>query len=192
MVIGMLGGSFCPPTKAHVELSNMCVEKGLCDKVIWVPVNEAYRKATNIAAKHRIEMVKLALMNEPNINYSLHEQAHDEIIRTLESAKELQEIYPNDKILFIAGADKLGFKWMQREEFIRDFGYIILNRGDFNCEEIIKKSKNLSKWKTNIKILEYDSDISSTIVREEIKNTGKSDLISEKVLEYIRKNNLFV
>ena len=192
MVIGMLGGSFCPPTKAHVELSNMCVEKGLCDKVIWVPVNEAYRKATNIAAKHRIEMVKLALMNEPNINYSLHEQTHDEIIRTFESAKELQEIYPNDKILFIAGADKLGFKWMQREEFIRDFGYIILNRGDFNCEEIIKKSKNLSKWKTNIKILEYDSDISSTIVREEIKNTGKSDLISEKVLEYIRKNNLFV
>ena len=124
MVIGMLGGSFCPPTKAHVELSNMCVEKGLCDKVIWVPVNEAYRKATNIAAKHRIEMVKLALMNEPNINYSLHEQAHDEIIRTLESAKELQEIYPNDKILFIAGADKLGFKWMQREEFVRDFARI--------------------------------------------------------------------
>lgn len=192
MTIGMLGGSFCPPTKAHVELSNICVEKGLCDKVIWVPVNEAYRKATNIAAKHRIEMVKLALMNEPNIDYSLHEQNHDEIIRTLESAKELQEIYPNDKILFIAGADKLGFKWMQREEFIRDFGYIILNRGDIDCKEIIKKSKNLSKWESNIKILKYDSDISSTIVRESIKSTGNSDLISEEVLEYIRKNNLFV
>lgn len=192
MIIGMLGGSFCPPTKAHIELSNICVEQGLCDKVIWVPVNEAYRKSTNISAKHRIEMVKLALATEPNIGYSLHEQNHEDIIRTLESAKELQEIYPNDKILFIAGADKLGFKWMQREEFVRDFGYIILNRGDYNCEDIIAKSKNLTKWKDNIKVLKYNSDISSTIVREEIKTNGKSDLIPESVLEYINKNKLFV
>ena len=81
---------------------------------------------------------------------------------------------------------------MQREEFVRDFGYIILNRGDYNCDEIISKSKNLTKWRENIKILEYDSNISSTIVREEIKNTGFSNLIPENVLEYIRKNKLFV
>jgi len=192
MIIGMLGGSFCPPTKAHIELSNMCVREGLCDKVIWVPVNESYRKSTNIAARHRIEMVKLALLDEPNIDYSLHEQKHEDIIRTFESIKELQEIYPNDKILFIAGADKLGFKWMQKEEFVRDFGYIILNRGDIDCKEIINKSNNLSKWKNNIKILEYNSDISSTIVRDDIKSTGTSDLISKKVLEYIKQNNLFV
>ena len=60
MVIGILGGSFCPPTNAHIELSNMCVEKGICDKVIWVPVNDSYKKKTNISAKHRVEMVKLA------------------------------------------------------------------------------------------------------------------------------------
>ena len=192
MVIGMLGGSFCPPTNAHVELSNMCIEKGLCDKVIWVPVNDAYRKETNIPSKYRIDMVDLALANEPNIDYSLHEQKHSEVIRTFESAKELQELYPGDKILFIAGADKLGFKWMQREEFVRDFGYIILNRGDYNCDEIISKSKNLTKWRQNIKILEYDSNISSTIVREEIKNTRNSNLISKDVLEYINKNKLFV
>ena len=83
----MLGGSFCPPTKAHIEISNMCIEQGLCDKVIWAPVNEAYRKSTNIEAYHRVEMVKLALANEQNIDYSLHEQNHTEIIRTLESSE---------------------------------------------------------------------------------------------------------
>lgn len=191
MVIGMLGGSFCPPTKAHIELSNMCIEQGLCDKVIWVPVNEAYKKSTNIAAHHRIEMVKLALADETNIDYSLHEQSHRDIIRTFESIQELQKLYPNDKILFIAGADKLGFKWMQREEFVRDFGYIVLNRGDINCEEIIISSKNLSKWKNNIKILEYTSEISSTMAREDIKTTGVSDLIIPEVMNYIKQNNLF-
>lgn len=58
MIIGMLGGSFCPPTIAHLELSKMCIEQGLCDKVIWVPVNDAYRKSTNIQAEHRVNMVK--------------------------------------------------------------------------------------------------------------------------------------
>lgn len=192
MVYGMLGGSFCPPTIAHVELSNLCVEKGLCDKVIWVPVNEAYRKATNISAKHRINMVELAIKDEPNIDISLHEQDFDGIVRTIDSIKILQKNYPQDKLLFIAGADKLGFKWIQREEFVRDFGLIVVNRGDIDCEELINNSNNLSRWKQNIKILNYNSDISSTIVRDEIKNSKESSLIKKEVLDYILENNLFL
>lgn len=192
MIIGMLGGSFCPPTKAHIELSRKCIDQGLCDKVVWVPVNEAYRKSTNISAKHRIEMVKLALQNEPNIDYSLHEQDFNRIVRTFESIQILQRQYPNDKIVFIAGADKLTMRWMQQEEFLRNFGYIVTSRGDINCSEIIQNSTVLSKYKDNIQILEYDSDISSTQVREDIQSVGTSDLVSEKVLRYITKNELFM
>lgn len=192
MIIGMLGGSFCPPTIAHLELSRKCVEAGFCDKVVWVPVNDAYRKATNIAAKHRIEMVKLALENEKNITYSLHEQNHKDIIRTYESIQELQALYHNDKIVFIAGADKMGFKWFQREAFVRDFGFIVTSRGDIDCEKMINTSASLSKWRDNIKILNYDSDVSSTMVRNEIARKGETDLVSPEVLQYIRKNGLFV
>lgn len=191
MVIGMLGGSFCPPTKAHIELSNMCVENGLCDKVIWVPVNDAYKKATNIPAKHRVEMVKLALENESNIDFSLHELDYKDTVYTIDSLKILQRLYPEDKIVFIAGADKMGFKWFQREEMVRDFGYIVTNRGDINCEEMIKNSKNLSKWKDNIKILNYDSDVSSTQVRSEIRILGRSIQTPESVMKYIKENKLF-
>lgn len=187
----MLGGSFCPPTKAHVEISNLCIEKNLCDKVIWVPVNDFYRKSTNISSVHRVEMVKLALAEEPNIDFSLHELDYDRIVRTFESAQILQSLYPNDKIFFIAGADKIGFKWMQREEFVENFGYILLNRGDINCNDIINKTPTLLKWKNNINVLDYSSDISSTLVREEIKNLRTSNIISPKVLNYIKQNNLF-
>lgn len=192
MIIGMLGGSFCPPTKAHIELSRKCIEQGLCDKVVWVPVNEAYRKSTNISAKHRIEMVKLALENEPNIEYSLHEQDFNRIVRTFESIQILQRQYPDDKIVFIAGADKLTMRWMQQEEFLRNFGYIVTNRGDIDCQRIIQNSPILLKYKDNIQILEYDSDISSTQVREDIQSLGTSDLVSEEVLRYIIENELFL
>ena len=110
MIIGVLGGSFCPPTIAHVELSKACIEQGLCDKVIWIPVNDAYRKSTNIPSSHRIEMVKRALKNEKNIEFSLHEMQYDRTISTLESLQTLQTLYPNDELYFIAGADKDGTK----------------------------------------------------------------------------------
>lgn len=192
MTIGVLGGSFCPPTVAHLELSKKCIELGLCDKVVWVPVNDAYKKSTNIAAKHRIEMVKLALKDEENITYSLHEQGYDKMIYTYDSLKMLQEQYPNDKIVFIAGADKLPFKWFQREALIRDFGFILTNRGDIDCEAAINASETLSKWRENIKIINYDSNVSSTMVREEIGKNGSTRLVTNAVMDYIRKNNLFV
>jgi nicotinate-nucleotide adenylyltransferase len=191
MVIGMLGGSFCPPTTAHLELSKKCIEAGLCDKVVWVPVNDAYKKDTNISAKHRVAMVQLALQNEPNIDYSLHEQKHKDIIRTYESIQELQWQYPHDQLVFIAGADKMGFKWFQREAFVRDFGFIVTNRGDVDCEAMIEKSPTLSKWKNNIKVLNYESDVSSTQVRDQIKCNGHSELVSPEVMMYIKANRLF-
>jgi nicotinate-nucleotide adenylyltransferase len=192
MTIGMLGGSFCPPTIAHLELSKKCVELGLCDKVVWVPVNDAYKKDTNIAAKHRIEMVRLTLKDEENITYSLHEQGYDKMVYTYDSLKMLQAQYPNDRIVFIAGADKLPFKWFQREALIRDFGFILTDRGDIDCEAEIAKSTILTKYRDNIKIFDYDSDVSSTLVRKEIAQNGTTALVKSNVMNYIRENGLFI
>ena len=191
MTVGVLGGSFCPPTIAHLELSRKCIEAGLCDEVVWVPVNDAYKKSTNIASKHRCEMVRLTLRNEPNITCSLHEQNHKDIIRTYESLQELQQLRPNDKLLFIAGADKLRFKWIQREAFVRDFGLILTNREDVDCEDVIASSKTLSKYKNNIHVVNYESSVSSTQARDELFATGNTTLVIPEVLEHIKKNKLF-
>lgn len=191
MIIGVLGGSFCPPTIAHLELSRQCLKAGLCDKVIWVPVNDAYKKSTNIPAKHRCEMVRLTLQNEENIECSLHEQKHKDIIRTYESLQELQSLYPNDKLLFIAGADKLRFKWIQREAFVKNFGLILTNREDVDCEAVIASSKILSQYRDNIYVINYESSVSSTQARNELVTTAQTNLVVPEVLGYIKRNNLF-
>lgn len=191
MKIGVLGGSFNPPTFAHIELSKQCITQGLCDEVIWVPVNNAYQKDTNIPANQRVDMVELAIKDEPDITCSLHELEFDRIVRTLESMQILQKICPNGTLYFIAGADKLKLKWMQKEPFISNFGYILLNRGDIDCERIIDGSFVLKKYKDHISILDYTSDISSTLVRDEIKHNGYSDRIPRPVMDYIQKHHLF-
>lgn len=192
MKIGVLGGSFNPPTIAHIELSKKCIESDLCEKVIWVPVNDSYRKATNIGSKERVDMVKLALKDEKDISYSLHELRYDRIVRTAESMEILQKDMPNDELFFIAGADKLVLKWMQKETFISHFGYILVNRGNVNCDEIINSVPVLKKHKTNIKVLDYYSDVSSTMVRDDIRSGKNSSLINPSVLDYIKSHKLFV
>ena len=191
MRIGVLGGSFNPPTKAHIELSNKCVEMGLCDKVIWVPVNDAYKKSTNVPQKIRADMVEIALRDEKNIDYSLHEMEFDRIVRTHESLSILQSRYPDDELLFIAGADKICFKWMQKEDFIKEFGYILVNRGDIDCESVVDSSPVLYRYRDKIKYLEYSSNVSSTAVRNEMFIRKISEDVKPAVLAYMLNSGLF-
>ena len=192
MVIGVLGGSFCPPTIAHIDLAKACIEQGLCEKVIFVPVNDSYPKSTNIPAHHRIKMLELAIRTETKIDCSLHEVAKEGFVSTFGSLSELQTLYPNDQLLFIAGADKMQFRWFQSEKMLSKFGYIVCARDDFDCEEIINKSPSLSKYRNKIKIVKYSSEISSTLVRNEIKQFKYSRLVCPDVMQYIKKHNLYL
>ena len=192
MIIGVLGGSFCPPTIAHIELAKACIEQGLCDKVIFVPVNDSYPKATNIASIHRLKMLALALNQENNIEVSIHEVQKEGFVSTFDSLVELQSLHPNDSLYFIAGADKMKYRWFQSEKMLSKFGYIVCARDDVDCEEIINQSPSLSKYRNKIKVVKYSSNISSTMVRDEIKCFGTSQHICPEVLQYIKEHQLYL
>lgn len=136
-------------------------------------------------------MIELCIKDEPNIEVSLHEMNSTDVVYTIDSLKMLKQLHPNDRLLFIAGADKMGFKWFCREEMVRDFGYIVTNRGDIDCNTMISKSSNLSKYRDNIKIVNYESNISSTIVRNQIISIGYSNLIHPEVMKYINNTDCF-
>ena len=44
MKIGFFGGSFNPPTIAHLDLVKKAIQKYQLDKVYFVPVNNFYKK----------------------------------------------------------------------------------------------------------------------------------------------------
>ena len=74
---------------------------------------------------------------------------------------------------------------------LNQFGYIVSSRDDIDCEDEIKKSANLTKYKHKIKIVKFNSNISSTIVRNDIQTKHKSDYIHKDVLEYIQTTQCF-
>ena len=44
MKIGFFGGSFNPPTVAHIYLAKEAVSQCKLDKVVFVPMNDYYKK----------------------------------------------------------------------------------------------------------------------------------------------------
>ena len=191
MIIGVLCGSFSPPTLAHVGLSQACIDQKLCDKVLWVPSNDAYKKSTNIKALHRCKMARLATQDNEKIVVSEHELEYETTISTFDSLKYIQKQYPNDTIRFIFGADKLHYRWIQKEALITSFEFIIIPRDNIDISAIIQASATLSQHVDRIHIVQYDEEISSTKVRDQLWNTGYSELLHPAVLKYIRNTRCY-
>ena len=60
--IGFFGGCFNPPNNLHIEIANNLIKTKKLDKVVFVPVNDYYKKEGLIGAKHRYNMLKLAII----------------------------------------------------------------------------------------------------------------------------------
>ena len=82
--------------------------------------------------------------------------------------------------------------WTDSDILVRDFKYIVFDRGEDTVERILGNNnffKGYEKKFTIIKNKQY-TNCSSTNIREQIKNNITPDGINEEVYEYIRENNL--
>ena len=66
--IGILGGSFDPPHKGHVEISKISFKKLNLDKLIWVITKKnPLKKKTLFSLKERINKCKTIISNNKKI-----------------------------------------------------------------------------------------------------------------------------
>lgn len=166
--IGFFGGCFNPPTNIHINLANNLIKEGKLDKVVLVPVGDYYKKNDLIEAKHRLNMLKLACMGFENIEI--------EEIATLSTGK-----------LFATDTFKLIYEKYNKEADI----YFIMGSDNFNK---MPKWKDYEKIKDKYKylVLERTQDISSTEIRNKIKNgEDVSQHLQKEVLRYIKENKLY-
>lgn len=166
--IGFFGGCFNPPTITHIELvNNLIIDKKL-DKVIFIPVSDFYQKEDLIKAKHRYNMLKLAVKNYKNLEIDNIELKINKKLYAVDIFELLKDKYKNKDIYYIMGTDN--FKKMNTwkdYDIIKNYNYIILDR---------------DKYK----------DVSSTKIRNLIKeDRDVSSLIFKEVYKYIIKHNLY-
>ncbi len=193
MKIGILGGSFNPPHKMHENMALELVNKHYVDKIIYVPTGSKYKYKNNLLPdKYRYEMLRLITLKDNRFEVSDYE-LKDEVVYTYQTLAYFKELYPNDEIYFICGADNLSYmdKWMNGIDILSNNKILVIKRETDNLEDILKK---FEAYKDNIIVtLVEPKDLSSTFIRENIKNDEiLKDLLDQDVLSYIKENNLYI
>ena len=70
MKVCLFGGTFDPPHIGHLLIAQTVYEAEDFDKILFIPAFAPPHKNGITPMKHRIEMVKIAISDNPNFEYS--------------------------------------------------------------------------------------------------------------------------
>ena len=178
MKLGIFMGSFNPPHKGHIGVTNYLLDNGYVDKILVVPTLNYWNKNNLIDIKDRINMLKF--YESDNI---IIDTTHNEYIYTIDLVHEIEKDYPNYVLSVIMGADNIIDldKWKNYQELLK-YNIIVMNRSDIDIE------KYINKYNGNFTIInDFNMPISST----DIRNCLSEDYLDKDILKYIEENNLY-
>ena len=131
---GVLGGTFDPVHFGHLVLAERSREQMELDKVLWLPAGDPWRKAERpvTAAKHRFEMVRLAIEGRSDFELSILEIEREGPTYTVDTLAVLSEQYPDDELCFLLGQDALEDvpNWRDPERLIALATLAVAARGE--------------------------------------------------------------
>ncbi|MCP5051643.1 MAG: nicotinate (nicotinamide) nucleotide adenylyltransferase [bacterium] len=200
--IGLLGGTFNPVHKGHVELGLKILEAFHLDKILYIlSANPPHKNAPHmVAAELRWVMLNRALAAFPFLEPCDIEMKRSQVSWTIDTIEQLAEKYPGYCFYFISGSE--GFlkirTWKNYRKLLRMLSFIIVARKDTHKAEVAEllnqEGITLSRFdgigrrmspvndetgKTSRAYwFAYPSDrlhISSTLIRRKVKDSENID-----------------
>ncbi len=187
--VAVLGGSFDPVHNAHLQMTRTAFEEFKLDKIIFVPAYKPPHKSCLVASdKDRYAMLCSAIKGFPDCVIDTYELDLKKEIYSYIMLDYLKNKYANCDIKMLVGADSFAQLnlWKNTEYICKKYGFYVIGRPGV---EIDKNSIYYNCCVFSKKIM---SDISSTMIRNMIKN--KQDIscfVPKKVEEYIKQNKLY-
>jgi nicotinate-nucleotide adenylyltransferase len=152
--------------------------------------------AENISDACRLEMVSLAIENEPNILIDDREIYRSGKSYSYISMTEIKNEHPTDEIFFIMGSDSLlYFKDWVKPEIISECATILVapRLGDDldKLEQAIHECKSL--FEGEFFLIDYEANglASSSIRKDFYKDESVREGLNQKVIDYILEHNLY-
>ena len=198
MRIGIFGGTFNPPHLGHMLLATDVKEKANLDRLIFMPCAIPPHKAKDIipAGEHRLNMVKLSVLGNTDFEVSDMEIDAGGKSYTAKTLETLTEIFPEDRLCFIVGADSLieMEKWFCPAEIFKRAEIIVAMRGGMRESSLDaaigffrqKYDADITKVRMNV------IEMASSDIRQRIAD-GKSIryMVCDNVIEYIHEHGLY-
>lgn len=194
MKIGILGGTFNPIHEGHIEMAKTAYRELKLDKVLIMPTGNPPHKNNILDAKHRTEMIKLAIEGIDYLEFSDFELKRDEIIYTAQTLQMLREENPEIHYTFIVGADSFLSitNWYCPERIFKYAKIAVCNRNDVRERVLFTQKNELEKtFGAQVDILNFEGvDISSQFIRSAIKESKTNPVKIEIIKNYINRNVL--
>ncbi len=196
MKTGLFFGSFNPVHIGHTAIANYFVEYAGLQEVWFVvsPHNPLKERASLLPEYHRLELVRLALEDDPRFRASDIEFRLPKPSYTINTLAYLTEKYPKREFVLIMGADNLVtlHKWKNFEELIRRYAILVYPRKDSDTSAL---HPSLEKLMPEARITLTQAprmEISSSFLRQAIKE-GKDMrfFFREPVWDYIRDMHFY-
>ena len=196
----VMGGSFNPPTIAHLKLIQAALDALNAERAYLAPVSHAYlkRKMVRAGSGHlciptdtRLEMLRAMIRDDARLCVYEREINEPFAITTLTMAA-IQERHPHDRVWFVAGEDKLELletltrKW----DFLPRFNAVVFAQGG-ELEREIAANEVLAPFRESIAVIEPPAGIegiSSTAVRRHLfEADAVADMLHPAVLPLLKQ-----
>lgn len=190
MNIGLFGGSFNPIHNGHVRLAKSLLQEAALDEVWFLvsPQNPFKQDQQLLDDDKRLQLVRLALKEEPQLIASDFEFHLPKPSYTWNTLQALEQEYPERKFTLLIGGDNWEAfdKWYRYEDILKRYPIIVYPREG-------SKVSGAKFQVSDIQIVETPLiNISSTQIRQRLQE-GKSvrGLVNTEVAMVIEQEHLY-
>jgi nicotinate-nucleotide adenylyltransferase len=200
----ILGGTFDPVHSGHLVSAQELAQRMGYSSITLMPCGQAYHKQGSTAAKHRLNMLNIAIQDIDALCVDGREVLREGATYTVDTLTELRyELGPNAHIVWVMGTDAalLLDKWYQWQQIFTLANVIVISRAG-------EPELTLPHWPAtqvdNVETFKQHAsgcyfqigltpiNLSSSEVRQAINNHQSVDNhVPHAVIEYIEQHGLY-
>jgi nicotinate-nucleotide adenylyltransferase len=189
----LFGGTFDPPHFGHLIVAQTIFEAEHFDKIVFIPAHiPPHKKGKKISSLElRLEMLKIAIKDNPNFEISDIEIKRGGISYSLETIRDYKEQteLSQDELFYLIGSDslKLFYAWENPKAILKECQLIVAIRPGFRPSDI--PNWILAKVQfANIPRIEISS---SQIRARWIEDKTIRYMVTQPVWKFINENNIY-
>jgi nicotinate-nucleotide adenylyltransferase len=190
--LGMFGGAFDPPHRAHVALAQAAVEQLGLDELRVFPTGQAWHRANDLTpAEHRLAMTRIAFGELPRTAIDDRELLRPGPTYTIDTLRELRAEHPGAQLFLVMGEDQAAAfsRWREWQEILRMAALCVAARPTFHVDG----KPHVLPAGADLRLLRLPAmPESATEVRERAAaREGIDHLVPPGVASYIDRNHLY-
>jgi len=198
MNIGVLGGTFDPIHNGHLIVAEETKVRLNLAEVLFVPAGLPWLRVDSpiTAAEHRIQMVRLAIGNQPYFKLSTTEVERAGPSYTVDTIAELKgQLGAGDELFFILGWDSLAElpQWREPERLIKMCRLVAVPRVGYLVPDFKALEAAIPGLANRVILLDTPLiDISASLIRKRVaQGLSIGHLVPAPVDRYIREQGLY-